>query len=418
MTFLMNGACESMQKARQLWRKAHLWLSLATGVWIAVLGLSGSVLVYYESLDRQLNPSLFECGQTQVNASLEQAYASVRAIHPTTRVFSIYRGDALNEAWRAYVQHPQNAEESLEILFCPGTGEQLGSRGWASGELSRSTVFSWAYALHYSLLLRGEFWGNTGQYVVGGMGVALVLSLLSGLILWWPRGGKWRQALWLKPGARGIRRYFDWHRVSGYLSIVPLLLIALSGVQMAFGQWINPLVNKIAPLHNYALEDPVLSPSDRPRMTLDQLYQTAQAVFPQAQLNGVRFGDEFSGMSMIFLQPDELRAELGTSRVVLDPWSGEILQVRNPLAGSAGDDLLEWMFPLHNGEAFGHFGRFIALVAGFIPFVLFVTGLSIWARRRRKHKASAATDKFRDPVEHALRPNLSSSFIADRAKLR
>src|SRR5688572_27982993 len=135
-----------MSKARLLWRKVHLWLGLAAGAWIALLGISGSILVYHDTLDRQLNARLLTCPQSQADVSLDQAHSVLRTFFSDASRYSLYRGVGETAAWHAYIPHPQDSAEALEILFCPYPGEILGTRGWATGELSRTNVMSWAYS--------------------------------------------------------------------------------------------------------------------------------------------------------------------------------------------------------------------------------------------------------------------------------
>jgi uncharacterized iron-regulated membrane protein len=44
-----------------------------------------------------------------------------------------------------------------------------------------------------------------GMQTVGWMGVAMCLFGITGLVLWWPAKGMWRQAFWIKWRAHGFR---------------------------------------------------------------------------------------------------------------------------------------------------------------------------------------------------------------------
>ena len=68
----------------------------------------------------------------------------------------------------------------------------------------------------------------------------------------------------------------------------------------------------------------------------------------------------------------------------LDTRDLTILAVRDIADDSAGDRFLDWMHPLHNGEAFGMPGRLFAAVGSLLPLLLFVTG---WLRWRHKTTA-------------------------------
>lgn len=66
--------------------------------------------------------------------------------------------------------------------------------------------------------------------------------------------------------------------------------------------------------------------------------------------------------------------------------------MRDGLDESGGDVLLNWLHPLHGGEAFGLAGRLLALAAGLAPIALFVTGLLRWRRRRPRRRHGCASD--------------------------
>jgi uncharacterized iron-regulated membrane protein len=51
---------------------------------------------------------------------------------------------------------------------------------------------------------------------------------------------------------------------------------------------------------------------------------------------------------------------------------------------------LNWLHPLHNGEAFGLTGRILVFLSGLLPLVLFITGFLRW-RHKRHAKAQMAS---------------------------
>ena len=69
--------------------------------------------------------------------------------------------------------------------------------------------------------------------------------------------------------------------------------------------------------------------------------------------------------------------------VGVDQYTGQVLQVQDRAAFTAGERFLEWLFPLHSGEAFGAIGRPLTLLIGVVPLALFVTGFLRWRQKRR-----------------------------------
>lgn len=69
-------------RLRKFWLDVHLYLALTVGFLFVLLGLSGSLNVFYLELDRLLNPEL-RIEQTQgPYRPLDEIMASVRAAHP------------------------------------------------------------------------------------------------------------------------------------------------------------------------------------------------------------------------------------------------------------------------------------------------------------------------------------------------
>ena len=81
----------------------------------------------------------------------------------------------------------------------PVSLEVLGTR-----EGIRTPVSDLMHGLHGSFSLGGR----TGRPIVGWMGVGMTFLGVTGLMLWWPRKGAWKNSLGIKKNARGA----VWHR--------------------------------------------------------------------------------------------------------------------------------------------------------------------------------------------------------------
>ncbi|MBM3625505.1 MAG: PepSY domain-containing protein, partial [Alphaproteobacteria bacterium] len=94
-----------------------------------------------------------------------------------------------------------------------------------------------------------------------------------------------------------------------------------------------------------------------------------------------------SGVYIVGKQSDDEPNRTKTSRnVSVDQYSGELLQVQDRNGFTAGEKFLEWLFPLHSGEAFGAIGRSVVLAIGLTPLVLYVTGFLRWRQKRRARR--------------------------------
>jgi uncharacterized iron-regulated membrane protein len=93
---------------------------------------------------------------------------------------------------------------------------------------------------------------------------------------------------------------------------------------------------------------------------------------------------------MTMHRPGDVRESVGSITVWLDQYSGAVLKLRDWQTFSAGETFVAWLFPLHNGEAFGLIGRWIVCVTGFVPLLLYVTALRMWRLKRTAYRRQSA----------------------------
>ena len=74
---------------------------------------------------------------------------------------------------------------------------------------------------------------------------------------------------------------------------------------------------------------------------------------------------------------------LGNPWIYLDAQTGAPVGADIPGTGSAGDVFLQSMFPLHSGRILGTTGRVVVSALGLVVAMLCITGVLIWARKRR-----------------------------------
>lgn len=370
------------QGATRLWmRRLHLALGLTVGLLFVVLGLSGSLLVFYREIDAALNPEV-QVAEGVRPPSWEAVDAALRRAHPDRA-----------GSWRIEVPEDGGVITARYMNPVETAGQGFGPLlSWVDprgptvvrSELWGRFAMTWLYDLHFRLLA-----GDAGMRLLGAFGILILLLIGGGVWIWWPRPGHARAALTLKRHASPQRRVFDLHNLSGVYGLVPLLLLAATGTLLCLPEQVKPALSAVSPL----FKAPVLrsTPDGRPRLTPDRAAAIARARFHHAALKWIETPDGPSGVYRLTLrQPGEPGVRFPRTSVWVDQYDGRVLAVRDGLRDSGGDRLLNWLHPLHSGEAGGMLGRCLACLAGLLPLGLAATGVLRWWHRARARRACDA----------------------------
>jgi uncharacterized iron-regulated membrane protein len=258
--------------------------------------------------------------------------------------------------------------------------EVLGERNWGEFGLTPRLLMPTLFHVHRYLLA-----GEVGKTVMGVSGLALLLTSLIGLVLWWPglKAKAWRQNLRIAYGGSWKRLANTAHRSVGFFALPVLVVTGFSGLYLNLPGWVVPTVSAMMPT-SPAGKPSNRDPQGRP-ITPAQALEAAQALFPQGRLSRIALPAKPSVPYEIRLrQPGEVRKGDGNTRISIDAYSGAVLRVLDPLTGPAGDKFLGWMYPLHIGEAFGLPGRALISLFGLVLVLFVASGLYMWLKRPAK----------------------------------
>jgi uncharacterized iron-regulated membrane protein len=376
-----------LTRARRLWLQIHRWLGLSAGVVLVVVGLSGSFLAFYTQIDRTLNADWVTtrgAGRPLPMSSVLEAARPAMADRFLHSVFPPADAEDVHHVW--FTPSAQDQSVMWEVLVDPYSGKLLGSRtAVPTMEFTRRNIANTIYTLHFQL-----FMGDAGSTIVGFAGLFLLLSGISGLVLWWPRGRSFRTGLRIKQGSPGIRLHFDLHRVAGIYSVAVLLVVAFTGVYLTFPAYVKPMVNTLAPVRAEPQFD-ALPEAREPAIDADAAMKLALAIVPGARVTCLWLpGASGQTWRVSLRSPDGVAWAGGPGDVWLHPKGGQVLGSRTHAQASAGEVFIAWQLPLHGGSAFGLPGRVVACVLGLVPLLMAVTGTVIWWRKRRARRFHAA----------------------------
>lgn len=192
-----------------IWRYGHLALAVSSFVFILLASVTGIILAFDPIVQKTLPYKVSDFKRITLAESLpaiRKAYPEITDITVDHNQFVILNGT-------------DKEGENVNVYIDPRTGKALGV------PVVQSSFFQWVTAFHRSLFLK-----ELGRLFIGITSFCLLLIAVSGTVLVIQR-------------QRGVKRFFTrivrenfaqyYHVVLGRLSLVPIIIIALSGTYLS-----------------------------------------------------------------------------------------------------------------------------------------------------------------------------------------
>lgn len=192
-----------------IWRYSHLTLAISSFLFIIIAAVTGIILAF-EPISNQLEPyAISELSSISVAETLEELqkeYEEVIAVEI----------DGNKHVSASVITKEGNSET---FYIDPTTGKKLGAI------IEKAPIYKFATSLHRSLFLK-----SIGRFFVGLFSFLLFLISISGLVLILKRQGSF-QKFFYKITWENLYQYF--HVILGRISLIPLIIITLTGVYLS-----------------------------------------------------------------------------------------------------------------------------------------------------------------------------------------
>ena len=365
---------------RGLLRDLHLYLSLAAGLFLVAIAITGAPLVWRDDVDRFLNPGRYAVTGEELRQPLSRYAENARAA--AGEEFGVLElrlparaGWPVQAILRAAATGGAPAR-TLVATLDPPTGRVLDLAGMSS------TLVGVLHNFHHMLMV--PQW--SGRQIVGWFGVVLLFLALSGLYLWWPRNG---------PFARGLRwRRSPWtstnlHQFAGFWISVPLAIVAATGIYLAFPNTAWLLMSSLTPTGQPMRHGGYSALGVREtKLGPDGALAKALALAPGAQPRTISFPTQQARQDHQHGKPGG-----GTWRIRLQESDGvepvailvsdESATAQRAAAPQSGDRAASLIKGLHEARRGGPVWAFVVFVTGVAPAIFMATGLIMWLRGRR-----------------------------------
>lgn len=359
-----------------VWRW-HFWAGLLITPVLLVVALTGALYVFQGELSRWLSPELHYVAPAAgaVRLSYAERLAAAASALPAGHSF-----DALMEAAdprRAdlfvFEQGEGDAHVHWQVFVDPYTARVLGVAN------QDRNFFVLALKLHRTL-----FAGMPGQFLVEAATCWGLVSLLTGLLLWWPRGKEKLWGVWLPRLRKGPRAALrDLHSVPAvYLSFflaailfTGLLYTPLWGRAALAGLYVG---KQLPPAYVSPPRSTPLPEGAKPA-AIDAVMAEARRHYPYPEFRLQAPGTPRAPWIVYGPTQD---GTLADGVVYVDASTGKTLATIDYPTLSLGAKAALLFYSIHTGSIFGTTTKVLAVVCCVALVALCVTGLWLWWRRR------------------------------------
>jgi len=212
----------------------HLWIGLGIGLYVVLLSLTGSALVFRREMDRAFAPDRPVRDPARQTLSVEALTAAAQRAYPDYTIETV----GLIQRRAPVIQFDFRRKSDSELIereFNAYTGEDIGDPFPASSEW-----LLWVVTLHDDLLItenqRGRFWNGVGS-------ILATLLCITGAIVWWPGIASWRRGISIKRKSSWKRFNFDTHSALGFWFFSIIAIWAVSGIYLSMPTPFMDVVN-------------------------------------------------------------------------------------------------------------------------------------------------------------------------------
>ena len=341
----------------------HKWAGIVAGLFLFVLGATGSALVFENSIDRALNPSTSYVRPQGGALPLSDLVSRVNLSDPRDPVNAVRIAEAPDQAYEFA------SRVRKTVMVDQYSGQILGTR-------DREKSFARKLHLLHTRFLAGE----NGERAAGWLSVMMLAMSISGLYLWWPR-----RILSVKADASWKRANFDLHNVVGFYASAVLLVVTVSAVLIAFERTTDPIVRKLdgtAAAPDLSTLQSVVS-HGRP-IAPEDVVAIAERTLPGARATNLNIPANPHAIYRVLMKFPEDRTPAGRSRVYLDQFTGAVLAVENTRTAPPGTRILNLKRSLHTGDVLGAPTQALYFLASLAIPAQVVTGLLLVLQRRKR----------------------------------
>lgn len=373
---------------KKLILKIHLWLGLSSGLIVVILGITGCLYCFEEELrpivhdyyyvdqvkDKKLPLSqLIEIAKNANSDYPKQSFSGCRTFSDDNRTVVMWFYKELDKDAFWY----WNQYHNTYLYLDPFTGNVKKQEDY------NFEFFVFVRMLHQTLCLNSDI----GDPIVGTATIVFIISLITGLILWWPKNkqaAKQRFSFQWKNSTKWKRKNYDLHNILGFYSMLFALLIALTGLVWAFQSYdkgVQWLLNGGETFENERFVSDTTQYTKK--MPTDKIYASIRQSQPKAKSFYLFVPEEKDSLATFstFIRYNNRFDDVS---IEFDRYTAKPLKIETYHEKNNGEKFRFINYDLHVGSILGFAGKVLAFFASLICASLPVTGFLIWWGRNNK----------------------------------
>ena len=360
----------------------HLILSIIFAVPLLVIGVTGAILSYQNELEELINLNSVKVEKTGEMLSAEKILQSFSEQTGVKQPARLVLPKNENEAIKIY------ASRSEAYLVNPYTAQIIGKD---YGTAFVRTVMS----LHRNLglaLSGDKTAGEVGKQIVGASTVAMIILVISGVWLHFPRlKQKFSAAVTPNFKLKKYALFHNLHTSLGALSAVIYLVICLTGLTWSY-RWYSDMEMKL-----FVSSQNMPQSESKPAPVKDEAKKSAEYKFSDAQRAYEIFkssGTEYKELSLMLAAGDKINVRYYEpdapstafpKMTSVDVKEGKMAEQKQTSGITAGM-VKSANYQLHTGYFFGIAGKILWSAVSLLMALFIFSGFYMTAKRAFKPK--------------------------------
>ncbi|MDN5000465.1 PepSY-associated TM helix domain-containing protein [Bradyrhizobium sp. WYCCWR 12677] len=377
----------------------HSIAGLALVLPLCLIALTGSIMSFEDEIVDHLNAGIMQVAPRAMPALLpDELISRLKTVPDAGKVAAITLSSDPSAAVHIRFARDDQGVRPSSFYVDPYDGSVLGvPRG--------EDFFATVRRLHRWLLIPGDAKG-WGRQITGGVALGLIVMVVSGLVLRWPRRAS-SVKMWLKPnlGLRGRGLHRSLHAVIGTWVLPIYLVMTLTGLWYSF-EWYKDGVVWLLPRPHVAAarmqsrQRPAERPEFAQKVGFDRAWSTLQREesdgFAKVQLT-LPVG---AGTVMrIRSWPKDSTLESMRDEFRIDAATGQLISAERYADKTLGEKAIVGVLDIHRGAILGWPGKLAFMIAAALMPLFAITGVLLYLSRRRlrpSHQRAALGDDAAD----------------------